>query len=130
MKAAEAKSVASPAKSSSSFFSKGADSSFFCDSATHADFFQRKSENSSFFVQPKLNVSEPNDRYEKEADATADRVVQKMEEKENAGKGKNELKPSITPLVQRKCDQCAQEEKVQRKESGSEEVQLKEEDKD
>ena len=130
MKAAEAKSVASPAKSSSSFFSKGADSSFFCDSATHADFFQRKSENSFFFVQPKLNVSEPNDRYEKEADATADRVVQKMEEKENAGKGKNELKPSITPLVQRKCDQCAQEEKVQRKESGSEEVQLKEEDKD
>jgi len=129
MKAAEAKSVASPAKSSSSFFSKGADSSFFCDSASHADFFQRKSESHAFFVQTKLNVSEPNDRYEKEADATADRVVQRMEEKEAGGKERDESRHSITPLVQKKCEKCEHEDKLQRKEAGNEELQLKEEEK-
>lgn len=130
MKAAEVKSVASPAKSRTSFFSKGGDSSFFSDSPTHAAFFQRKQESNAFFVQTKLNVGSANDHYEKEADTTADRVVQKMEEKRNDKQGSESIGSSISPLVQKKCNSCEKEEKVQRKTQEHENVRLKEEEED
>ena len=130
MKAAEAKSVASPAKSRTSFFSKGGNSSFFSDSPTHAAFFQRKQESNAFFVQTKLNVGPANDHYEKEADTTADRVVQKMEEKRNGKQESGSLGSSISPLVQKKCDSCEKEDKVQRKTQEHENVRLKEEEED
>ncbi|OYD44125.1 hypothetical protein CHU00_18555 [Sphingobacterium cellulitidis] len=130
MKAAEVKSVASPAKSRTPFFSKGGDSSFFSDSPTHAAFFQRKQESNAFFVQTKLNVGSANDHYEKEADTTADRVVQKMEEKRNDKQGSESIGSSISPLVQKKCDSCEKEEKVQRKTQEHENVRLKEEEED
>src|ERR1044071_800863 len=53
------------------------------------------------FIQPKLSVGEPDDKYEKEADAVADKVMRMPEQN----------------FVQRKCAHCEKEEKkqVQRK---------------
>lgn len=90
--------------------------------------FQRKAENaaavsnkSNLVIQPKLTVNTPNDRYEQEADAVADHVMRMPE-------------PSRTPTVsdapfgvsrltvsslQRKCADCEEKEKLQRKETGN-----------
>ena len=63
-------------------------------------------EENSFFsgsrVQPKLKIGNPDDPYEKEADQTADQVVQKMEDE------------SEFPSVQRKYEK-PEEEKIQTK---------------
>ena len=48
------------------------------------------------FFQPKLAVNEPNDRYEQEADAMADRVM-RMQQPDS--------------VIQRKCKHCEEEEK-------------------
>lgn len=63
------------------------------------------------FIQAKLSINNPDDQYEREADAMADKVM-KME---NPG---IQLKPLCISSVQRKCDECEEEEKnpVQRKE--------------
>ena len=73
------------------------------------------------FFQAKLTVNEPNDVYEQEADAVADRVM-RMPDPATAP---NLLfnKVSISSL-QRKCASCEDEEKVQRKESEEEEPPL------
>ncbi|MEO8962988.1 MAG: DUF4157 domain-containing protein [Ginsengibacter sp.] len=77
------------------------------------------------FVQPKLTINQPNDIYEREADAVAEKVMRMPA---------NETKPAffkpislpITP-IQRKCAACEDEEKLQRKEDEDEEqhIQLK-----
>ena len=51
-------------------------------------------------IQPKLTVGQPNDKYEQEADAMADKVMRM---------------PQNTPAVQTKCAGCEQEEQVQPK---------------
>jgi peptidoglycan/xylan/chitin deacetylase (PgdA/CDA1 family) len=72
----------------------------------------------SVFFQPKLTVNSPADRYEQEADAVAEHVMQM---KTPVIQKKTDLffpplLPSIT-RVQRKCDQCEKEKKeMQRKE--------------
>ncbi len=70
-------------------------------------------------VQCKLTVGQPNDIYEKEADATADKIVQRL-----AQPGKD--KPPVTPeagLLQKKpifeSEADPKEGPVQRKEAGS-----------
>ena len=92
-------------------------------------FFSKSSETSqSFFspttIQPKLTIGQPNDKYEVEADAMADKVVQRLatghaEPTYPAGRRSR----SITTItdgshssVQRKCTECEQEEKLQKKE--------------
>ena len=106
MKTAESK-TASPARQSPAnkpFFGKGGDS-----------FFETP-------VQAKLNIGKPNDPYEKEADSTADKVVQRM----SAGNVKNDeeqkiqtkpenLSHTITPIVQQKCKHCEEEEQKEKK---------------
>lgn len=92
--------------------------------------------NHSPFFQTKLNIGQPNDRYEKEADSVADKVVnnnastasvvQKKEisgiqrlatSKEEEKQGTNDARMlrdkeiQEKPEVQRKCDSCEQEEK-------------------
>lgn len=65
----------------------------------------RKASGGGVFFQPKLSVNQPNDRYEQEADAMADRVM-RMSQPDSA--------------IQRKCAHCEEEEKqIHRKESGS-----------
>ena len=53
----------------------------------------------NFWLQPKLTVGAPDDPYEKEADAVADKVMRMTE-------------PNY---IQRKCVHCEKEEKISRK---------------
>lgn len=55
-------------------------------------------------VQPKLTIGQPNDKYEQEADAMADRVMRMQQN---------------TPAVQAKCAECEQEEQLQPKRKGN-----------
>src|SRR4051812_27914976 len=66
---------------------------------------------SSLTVQSKLTVGAPDDPYEQEADAMADKVMRMPEQS----------------FVQRQCDTCENDGKLQRKpqEDEEEEVQLK-----
>ncbi len=67
------------------------------------------------FFSPKLAIGAQNDKYEKEADSMAKHVVRTL----NHG----------TPQsVQRKCEACEREEKLQRKSEEEETVQLKSEE--
>lgn len=75
---------------------------------------------SAFRIQPKLKIGQPGDKYEQEADATADRVMrmaspetiqmQPSEEEENL-----QMKPVTEHLVQMKCKKCEEEEMLQTK---------------
>ncbi len=80
---------------------------------------------STIFFQPKLTINNPNDKFETEADAVAD-IVMQMETPSLQTKADNNpfFKPnpiSITP-VQRKCTHCEDDEKMQRKEIDGEEA--------
>ncbi len=70
------------------------------------------------FVQPKLSVNKPGDKYEQEADSMADNVMRMAEP--SAGEV---LTGNISDVVQRKCDACEDEDKdkapVMRKEEGT-----------
>src|SRR4051812_43369229 len=71
---------------------------------------------SSFFkplIQPKLTINQPNDSYEQEADAVADKVVRMP-----ANQTDSFFQPKPLPVtpVQRKCAACEQEEKLRMKE--------------
>ncbi len=61
----------------------------------------------SFFFQPKLTINQPNDVYEQEADAMADKVIRMPD-------NKNEAQPSffIPSIIQRKCAHCVNEEEA------------------
>jgi len=71
------------------------------------------------FFQPKLTINAPGDVYEQEADAVADKVMRMA-----GGPLQQDafFKPAGN-MVHRKCQHCEEEEKVQRKESGTEEPQ-------
>jgi len=117
MKVAETKAKATPSKSNSSFFFKGAERSFFNDSGTERDFFFKKN-NSNNFIQTKLRIGQSNDSYEKEADLTADKVVQKLRDNKSVHAVQNvPVGQTISSYVQRKCDSCEEEAKVQKKET-------------
>src|SRR5690606_33279225 len=72
--------------------------------------FSSGRKNCSFF-QPKLTVGPVNDVYEQEADAVADRVM-RMEDSDHV-----QPKHNISS-VQRKCAECEEEERAQRKGNG------------
>src|SRR2546421_857345 len=104
----------------SPFFQKGNDGHFFGDNSS--PFFRSSS------IQAKLTVNQPNDPYEKEADAMADKVVQRLAQTSNAtenGSG-GFIQAKFTPysntdtssVVQSKCAECEKEEKLQEKELG------------
>jgi Domain of unknown function (DUF4157) len=71
------------------------------------------------FFQPKLSINQPTDVYEQEADAMADKAMRMVD----ADHTKQQFfKPTLTP-VQRKCKDCEEEEKLQRKENSESKVQ-------
>lgn len=72
-------------------------------------------ERASSFFQPKLTVNRPNDRYELEADAVAEKVM-RMNHPATA----SFFKPAVS-AVQRTCGHCEEAEtsKLQRKEAGA-----------
>ena len=82
-------------------------------------FFNHESGEHSFFkprtafIQPQLTIGAANDSYEQEADAMADKAVHRMKD------------PSVsTPNIQKKCADCEEKNKMQRKEMGKEEEKL------
>lgn len=91
-----------------------------------SSFIQRKGEsyffssaNSASFIQPKVQISQPGDPYEKEADTTADRVMRMTEP---VGLSFSQTSPH-SETAQMKCAECEKEEKLQKKED--EEIQPK-----
>ena len=88
----------------------------------------RNENNSSLFfnpiIQPKLKINNPNDKFEQEADAVADKVMnmntQSLQTKPDTNSFFKPLPTAITP-IQRKCAHCENEEKMQRKEFNGEE---------
>ena len=88
---------------------------------------EKQKGNSSFFqpiVQPKLTINQPNDIYEQEADAVAEKVMRMPDSKTEPLFFQPQPLP-VTPL-QRKCAACESEEHLQRMEDEEEEpVQLK-----
>lgn len=94
-------------KEASPFFNKENDNGFFSKSPS------LDSSSSPFFVQPKLKIGAANDRFEQEADAMADAVIQQklMEPVATA---------SSISSIQRKCSECGEE--IQMKEEEEEEV--------
>ena len=80
----------------------------------------------SFFkpvIQPKLIINQPNDIYEQEADAVAEKVMRMPDSKTEPLFF--QPKPVAVTPVQRKCTACEEEDKIQRKEDEDEELQLK-----
>ncbi len=94
------------------------------------DFFSKTNNvNSSFFspttIQPKLTVGQPNDKYEVEADAMADKVVQRLSDSSEVNNSPLEGDTATAVgeskhsggVIQRKCSSCEDEEKLQKKEN-------------
>jgi len=120
MKVAQTRPAATVAKNNSPFFNKEGSQGFFkSDSKKNDAFFKAKNH-----IQTKLDVGRPDDQYEKEADAMADKVVQRLSEP--PGLQKKPLSP-VTPLIQTKCAECEKEEKMQKKEddTGKNKIQKK-----
>jgi len=124
MKTTEAKPGTTTAQKATPFFSSEKKQGFFDSDTAPQAFFNGGA------LQPKLTVGKPNDPYEKEADAVADKVVQRLAAPETASQNVSST-PSlaITPLVQTKCAACEAEEKLQQKEDTeagmTDELQLK-----
>ena len=84
-------------------------------SASHIHFLKNTAsqKGAGVFFRPKLSINAPNDIYEQEADATAEKVMRMPGEDVVQTKF---IKPSVSP-IQRKCADCEEEEKkMQRKE--------------
>lgn len=102
MKTSEITNSNSSSNSSKPFFNKSGEEFFFAQSKEiRTPFFSR------YPIQAKLDIGQPNDQYEVEADAMADKVVQKLDS-------------TTTSFVQNKCEDCANEEKLQEKEEKEE----------
>jgi len=124
MKAAEAKpaSVATSQKANQPFFSRETEGNFFGESVKkESPFFKRASAysiNGKSVLQTKLTIGQPNDIYEKEADATADRVVQRLS-KPNIQRKSSDFSLSFGEgrgeAVQKKCAHCEEEERREKK---------------
>ena len=115
MKAAQLTTAATPAKKNIPFFNKESGHDFFHSSINEQPFFSKNKNNSSFPIQTKLTIGKPNDIYEKEADATADKVIQRLSEPDVQTKSFSSS-GMITPFVQKKNAHCKEEEKLQKKE--------------
>ncbi|MEM6806758.1 MAG: DUF4157 domain-containing protein, partial [Bacteroidota bacterium] len=135
MKSSEAKTTSSSHHTQQDahvpFFKKDGEGAFFSEGAR--DIVSPKAE--PFFspqtIQPKLKIGQPNDKYEKEADAMADKVVNQLAggnpqaAESNPTSTENNSSTKSPTTVQRKCSECGKEEDVQKMEE--EEVSMKEE---
>jgi hypothetical protein len=120
MKKAEAQTAVADNKSKSSapFFSRNAASGFFGERRGKPSSFFKPSVsngNGNNTIQAKLTVGRSDDKYEREADAMADKVVQRLASPQSLTKKEASLqaKPlaeNITPWVQKKCAACEHEE--------------------
>jgi hypothetical protein len=116
MKKADTKPSLAAARQNGAFFSKKERAGFF-GSAGRDRFFSGNEK--SGYTQTKLQVGKPNDHFEKEADHTADLVVQRMHERAviaDPVQGSKKKGPAISPIVQKKCAECEKEEQLKKKE--------------
>ncbi|SEW51374.1 eCIS core domain-containing protein [Chitinophaga arvensicola] len=102
--------TAAPHRAGQPFFNKG-----------KGGFFSNEKSTGSFFpgqpvVQTKLSVGEPGDHYEKEADATADKVVQRLAQPAPATPVEGSPLQRKSPAIQLKCAACEHEEQEQKEE--------------
>jgi hypothetical protein len=139
MKTLESHKATATSKKSGPFFRKGRGDGFF-QSARAESFFSGGPVGAGV-VQTKLSIGSPHDVYEKEADAVADRVVQRLSQgggspekapapvtplgnigglktlnKQAAGIGVTETNHSQGAVIQEKCAACEKEEQLERKE--------------
>jgi hypothetical protein len=82
------------------------------DSLLQRQSIEEEEEPPASTVQTKLTIGEPNDRYEKEADGVAERVM-RMAEPEQEGAGP--ITPLVGSQVQTACEDCESEERIQTK---------------
>ena len=130
MKSSETKVASSSHQShqndaQSPFFKKAGEGTFFSEGAT--DMVSPKRAEPFFSpssIQPKLTIGQPNDKYEKEADATADRVVQQISNSKSETSSTNNPINNNTSTIQTK----PVEESLQAKEKEGEEISMKEMD--
>ena len=128
MKAAQLTPAATPAKKNNPFFNKGGKQDFFHSSINEQPFFS-KSKNNNYGIQTKLTVGAPNDIYEKQADAMADKVVQRLTQPEVISKKDQSVQAKplstlFTPFVQKKCAHCEEEEKLQKEKEHKEKERI------
>jgi outer membrane protein OmpA-like peptidoglycan-associated protein len=99
--------------------------------SNHFPFFQKESGNNffngngkSFFnsnaIQAKLIVDRPDDPYEKEADAMADKIVERNKTFDHSKNYSTSFFNGSNTFLQRECSNCEQEEKLQKKENENE----------
>ena len=99
------------------------------EAATHSAFFAKESENSFFggtdpffanpAVQTKPTNNQSDDKYEQEPDSSADKLVQHLSGPASEAGTSNQLLSNNNLAVQHRCDECEQEEKIQKKEDAS-----------
>src|ERR1043165_526252 len=77
---------------------------------------QKGNSSPSFFFQPKLTINQPNDVYEQEADAVVDKVMRMS----SSAEGNSIVTPHSISSIQRKCEECEEEDKMHRKEANNE----------
>jgi LysM repeat protein len=78
------------------------------------------------FIQPKLKIGQPNDKYEQEADRVADRIMSIPEPKGSLGTAGNR-----SPLIQLQTDECPESNEeggIQRQVDSEEEPEKEEEE--
>ncbi|MFM9910770.1 MAG: DUF4157 domain-containing protein [Chitinophagaceae bacterium] len=108
MRASPTKNESITGRKSNLFFAKNGRDAFFSDHS----------------IQPKLTVNQPNDKYEQEADAMADKVVQRQAIPFfNRPNHPHSFFNTSSSSIQRKCTACEQEEKLQKKDSDEEEME-------
>ena len=122
MKSFQSKSDTAARSGQITFFGKGSSQAFFGND-NQSSFFNHTP------VQAKLTVNKPGDKYEQEADAMADKVVQRLATpepltKKDTGVQAKPLAAGITPIIQTKCTDCEQQEKLQKKEEDKDENDL------
>jgi Domain of unknown function (DUF4157) len=120
MKTAEPKIASSTIqrKAAGSFFNKAGGSVLSCANEIETPFFTSYKATSA--VQAKLNIGQPSDKYEQDADAVADRVVQKVNEPvitQPKEMGNGSL---VTDSVQSKANE-KEEDNLQKKEEETKE---------
>ncbi|HYJ37953.1 MAG TPA: DUF4157 domain-containing protein, partial [Chitinophagaceae bacterium] len=72
----------------------------------------------------KLSIGKPGDPYEREADAVADKVVQRLSEPNTqVPNSDTQIVSPIIPKIQSECAECEKEDELQKKEIASEIVQ-------
>ena len=92
------------------FFNKQGQGSFFSTAAEASSHFFNSP------VQAKLNIGQPGDIYEREADEMANKVVQRLARHDNAPAKPGSTIAPADNHVQAKCAHCEEEEKLQKKE--------------